>query len=129
MQQLFNLSCDVFKLLRGLETGYHLSALVDEELREVPLDVGTLLVVGVGLRQHVVEDVCDGVLHVPTGKALLLLEELEERVGIVAVHLHLLEAGEVGAEGELAEFVDALVGAGCLLTELVAGEVENGESL
>ena len=129
MNELFNLSFNILGFLRWLEAGNNLTALVDEELREVPLDVGLLLVVGVGLREHVVEDVGDGVFHIPACKALLLLQELEQRIGIVAIHLHLLEAGEVGTEGELAEFMDALVGARSLLTELVAGEIENLEAI
>ena len=71
----------------------------------------------------------DGVLHVPAGKAFLFLKILEERVGVFAVHLNFLKARKFGAKVEFAELVDAFVGAGCLLTELVAGEVENGESL
>ena len=66
---------------------------------------------------------------VPTGEALLCLEELIERVSVVAVDLDLLELWELGAVGELAERVDALVGARCLLAKLIAGEVENLEAL
>ena len=71
----------------------------------------------------------DGVLHVPSSESLLLLEELKQGVGIGSVDLHFLEAGELSAEVELAELMDALVGAGSLLTELVAGEVEDDEVL
>ena len=60
---------------------------------------------------------------------LLLLEELEEVVGVVAVHLHLLEARELGVVRELAELVYRLVGAWGLCAELVAREVEHLESL
>ena len=49
---------------------------------------------------------------VPTSEALLRLEKFIERVGVVAVDLDLLELWELGAVGELAERVDALVGAG-----------------
>lgn len=38
-----------------LKTCYYLSLLVDEELGEVPLDVGTLLVVRISLAQHLVK--------------------------------------------------------------------------
>ena len=57
---------------------------------------------------------------VPAGKTALLLQKTEERVGIVAVDLDLLETGEVGAVGEFAEIVDRLIGAGGLLAKLVA---------
>ena len=67
--------------------------------------------------------------HIPAGETFLLLEELEERIGIVAIHLHFLEAGEFSAEIELAEFMDTLVGARSLLTELIAWEVENFKPL
>ena len=71
----------------------------------------------------------DGVFHVPAGEALLLLEEEKEGIGIVAIDLDLLEAGELGTEIQLAELMDALVCARGLLSELVAGEVENLEAL
>ena len=95
-----------------LEAGNNLAFLVDQEFGEVPLDVRLLLVVWVSLRQHILQDVGDGVLHVPAGKALLLLQELEQRVGIVAVDLYLLEAGKLCTEVQLAELVYALVSAG-----------------
>ena len=129
LQELLNLLLDVGDLFCGLETGDHLTFLVDEEFGEVPLDVRLLLVVGISLGKHVVEDVGDGVLHIPAGKAFLLLQELIERVCIVAVDLDLLETGELCAEVQFAELVNALICARCLLSELVAGEIENLESL
>jgi hypothetical protein len=54
---------------------------------------------------------------------------LEERLGIFAINLYLLETGEFSAEVQFAELVDALVSAGSLLAELVAREVENLETL
>ena len=128
-QQFFNLLFDVGDLLGGFKAGNHLTFLVDEEFGEVPLDVGLLLIVRVCLREHIVEDVGDGVLHIPAGKTLLLLQELVEGVGIVAVDLDLLEARELRAEVKLTELMDALVCARGLLAELVAGEVENLKAL
>ncbi len=112
-----------------LEAGNHLSFLVNQELSEIPLDVGLLTVVGVSFLQHVVKNMSNGVRHIPSVETFLLLQELEERVGIVTVHLDLLEAGEFCAEVQLAELVDAFVGTGSLLSELVAGEIENLEAL
>ena len=66
---------------------------------------------------------------IPTGEAFLLLEEFIEGLGVVAVDLNLLELREIGAIVELAELMDAFVGAGRLLSELVAGEVEDFEAL
>ena len=71
----------------------------------------------------------DGVALIPSGKAALLLEELEEGLGIVAVDLHLLEARELRAVGQLAEVVDALVRTRGLLAKLVAGEIEDFKAL
>lgn len=60
---------------------------------------------------------------VPAGEAFLLLEELIERRGIVAVDLYLLELWELRAIGELAKLMDALIRAWGLLGKLVAREV------
>ena len=49
LEELLDLFGDMLDLLCGLETGYHLSLLIDEELGEVPFDIGFLLVVGVSL--------------------------------------------------------------------------------
>ena len=70
----------------------------------------------------------DRMIHVPTGKALLFLEVFEQGVGIFAVHLHLLEPWKFGAVIQLAETMNGLVGARSLLSELVAGEIENFET-
>ena len=128
-QKFFYLLLDIGGFLCRLKTGDNLTFLVDEEFREVPFDVGLLFVVGIGLGEHVVENMGDGVLHIPAGEALLLLEEEVEGIGIVAIDLDLLEARELSAEVQLAELMDALVGAGSLLPELVAREVENLETL
>ena len=66
---------NVLNLLSRFEAGHHLTFFVDEELREVPLDVGLLLVVGIGLGEHLVEDGGYGVSLVPTSKAFLLRAE------------------------------------------------------
>ena len=68
-------------------------------------------------------------LGIPAGEAFLLLQELVQGICILAVDLDLLEAGELGAEVHLAELMDAFIGARSLLSELVAGEVENLETL
>ena len=128
-QQFLNLCFDMLNLLGRLVTGNDHAALVDEELGEIPLDVGFLHVVRVFLGKHIVEDVSNGVLHIPAGKAFLLREVLEQRVGIVAIDLHLLEAGELCAEIQLAELMDGLISARGLLAKLVAGEVQDDELL
>ena len=128
-QFFLNLGLYDLHLGGGLEAGYHLALLVDEELGEVPLDVGLLLVVGVCLAEHVVQNSCQVVLGIPAGEAFLLLQELVQGICILAVDLDLLETRELGAEVQLAELMDAFIGARSLLSELVAGEVENLEAL
>ena len=58
------------KFCGRLEAGYNLTLLVNEELGEVPLDIGTLLVVRISLAQHLVENRVERVALVPTSKAL-----------------------------------------------------------
>ena len=110
--------------LGRFKPGYYHTLLVDEELSEIPLDVGLAFVVGICLGEHLVENRIDGMRLIPTGKTFLLFEEFIERVGIVAIDLQFLELRELGAIGELAELVDALVGTGSLLTKLIAGKIE-----
>ena len=129
LNNLFNLLCDIVEALCRFESSHYHSALVDEELGEVPLDIALLLVVRVGLAEHLVEDWGEGMALVPAGKTALLLQETEERVGIVAVDLDLPETGEVGTVGEFAEIVDRLIGTGGLLAKLVAGEIEDFKAL
>ena len=120
---------NIVNALCGLETGNNLSFLVNQEFGEVPLDIGLLLVVWVSFAQHVVQNWSDGVVHIPTCKPLLLLQELIQWLGILAVYLYFLKAWEFGAEGQFAELMDAFVRSRSLLSKLVAGEVENFEAL
>ena len=98
LQQILDLLLNVLNLFCRFEACYHLTFLINQELGEVPLDVGLLFVVRVGLSQHVIKNVCNGVFHIPTCKALLFFQELEEWVGIVAINLNFLEAWEVCSE-------------------------------
>ena len=77
----------------------------DQELGEVPLD------------------------HAAEHAALLALEPLVQRVGVLAVDLDLGEHGERDAVLLLAEGGDLVLGAGLLPAELVAREPEDGEAL
>lgn len=58
LEQFFNLLAHVFKAFGGFETGHHKSLLVNEELGEVPFDVGLFLIVGVFFRKNLVEYGC-----------------------------------------------------------------------
>ena len=119
----------MLNLLSRLEACHYLTLLVDQELGEVPLDLSTLLIIGVCLGQHLVENRIERMGLIPAGKALLALEELIQRIGIVAIHLQLLEAGEIGAIIELAELMDRLVCAGSLLAKLIAREIQDLKAL
>ena len=75
------------------------------------------------------QDRCDAMAHVPACKALLTLQKLVERVGILSVHFYLLKARELRAIGQLTEFMDRLIGTRCLLAKLITGEVEHFKPL
>src|SRR6185437_15171023 len=59
---------------------------------------------------------------------LLVLEELEKRMGGVAVHVNLAEDRELDSVVQIAERLDVCVGAGFLVSELIARAPENFES-
>ena len=81
-----------------------LSVFIDEELLEVPRDVGAVAITWLGLFQQLVQ----------------------RRSG-VAVHLDLGEHGEVHIKLRRCEFKDLGVGAGLLVGELVAREAEHDD--
>ena len=80
-------------------------ALVEQKLREIPLD-------RLGAEQP--------------GRRLL--QRLEERMGVRAVDLDLGEHRESDVVGELAEAGDLLLVPRLLVAELVAGKTEHGEA-
>ena len=55
LQPLFDLLSDDLKTSGRFETSDNLTFLVDQELGEVPLDVGAFLIVRISLAQHLVE--------------------------------------------------------------------------
>ena len=73
VQPLFDSLSDDIETCGRLEASYNLTLLVNEELGEVPLDIGTLLVVRISLAQHLVENRVERVALVPTSKALTCL--------------------------------------------------------
>jgi hypothetical protein len=84
----------------------HVALLVDEELLEVPGDVGAVALAWLGV-----------------------LQDLVEGSGAVAVDLDLGEHREVDVVLRLHELEDLLRGSGLLLAELVARETEDREAL
>lgn len=83
-----------------------LPILADQKLLKVPLDA---------LQAH--------------DSGLLVLQEVVQRAGLVAVDVDLAEHGEGDAVVELTEGLDVRVGAGLLRAELVAGEAEDLKTL
>lgn len=57
----------------------------------------------------------------------LILQPLEERTRLIAVHIRLAHDRETHPIVQLAEFLDGVVGPGFLAAELVAGEAEDDE--
>ena len=129
LQQFFDSLVDVLDLFCRFEACYNLTLLVDKELSEVPLDIGLLLVVGVGLREHVIQDMGNRVFHIPSSKTFLFCQELVEWFRIVTIDFDFFETGKLCAEVQLAELVYRLVSARSLLSKLVAREVEDFETL
>ena len=129
VQPLFDSLSDDIEACGRLEAGYNLTLLVNEELGEVPLDIGTLLVVRISLAQHLVENRVERVALVPTSKALTFFQKFEERGSIVSVYLDLLVALELCAVCKLAELMNAFICTRGLLTKLVARKIKYFETL
>ena len=128
-QFLLDARFHVLRLRGGLEAADDAAFAADEELGEVPLDVGLRCVVGIGLGEHLVEQLRQRMLGVEAGKACLALQPLVDGVGAVAIDLDLRHQREGDAVVDAAELLDLLVGAGLLMAELVAGEADDDESL
>jgi len=120
---------DVVHVVGRLEAGDDVAFAVDEELGEVPFDIGLLCEVGVGLAEHVVQERRELMAFVEAFEAFLFLQPGVERHLVLAVDVGLGELWEHGTVGELAELGDFFVCARSLLAELVAGEVEDFETL
>ena len=113
---------------RGLEARGHVTLTVDDELREVPLDLRVVLVVGVKLRQDLPELV--GHLALAEAlEALLGLQELVEWQGVLPVDVGLPHLGVLRAVLLHAEVVNLLVRPGRLRAKLVAGDVQDLKTL
>ena len=109
----------------GLKTGYHVALTVDEELCEVPLDVGILVVEAVLRTEGGIEIGSTGVVEVKATETGFALEPCIKRCGILTIDIDLVHLREGDAVVAGAESVDFLKGAWCLLAKLVAGEVED----
>ena len=78
LQPLFDLLSDDLKTSGRLETSDNLTFLVDQELGEVPLDVGAFLIVRISLAQHLVEHWVERMCLIPTSKTLGFFQELKQ---------------------------------------------------
>ena len=125
LQCIFDVGFDVGNLDGRLVTLQHLTVAADEELGEVPLDVAVLVVVGIALAKHVVYPLTYGIVDIKASKAFLCFEPREERMGLLAVDINLIELGELDVVLQRTELMDLLNGARCLFPKLIAGEVEN----
>lgn len=113
----------------GFKACYYATFPVDEELGEIPFDIGLLGIVGVGTVEYGVEHIGERMCRVETRKAFLLLEVGVERRLVGSIDVDFVETGKEGVEVGNAELLNLGVGSGCLSAKLVAGEVENLKSL
>ncbi len=123
-----NALSDFLHIGSRLEPCYDVAFTVYDELGEVPLDVGVVLIVGITLLEHLAHHQGCGALS-ESLKTLLLLEVGEQGESILDVDVRLLHLRELRLILELAELVDLLVCAGSLSRELVAGDVYDLEAL
>ena len=123
LQNGFDLGLDLVHGGGGLHALDDVALAVDQELGEVPLDVAVVLVVLV----HLLDDAAEHQTHgaVEALKAGVLGQPLVEGDGVLAVDVDLGKLREGDAEAAGAEGVDLLVGAGGLIGKLVAGEVQD----
>ena len=112
---------NVVHLVRGLVALDDTAVARNEELGEVPFDVGILVVVGVFLAKHVVQQLAQAFVEIEAAETFLCLQIGIEGVFVRTVHLNFVELWELDVEVSRAELVDFLNGAGCLFAELVAG--------
>src|ERR1700685_3357522 len=105
----------------GLVALDDISLSIDEELREVPLDLVGALRFRTDLRDRLIEVPVLG----PEVSRCLLAQERVERVGISAVDVDFGEHREGDVVGCLAKGLDLGVAARFLLLELVAGKSED----
>ena len=101
---------------------------VDDEFREIPLDVRLLVPFGILLGEFLFQQVLERVF-VESLKALLGFQVVIQRQGVLAVDVRLLHllVGRLVVQG--AERVDFLIRSRCLPAELVARDVQNLKAL
>ena len=111
-----------------LKTAHDLAFAVNQELCEVPLDVGLRCVIGICLGEHLVQQFGERMLGCEAGKASLARQPFVDGMGILAVHFNLRHQGEGDAMILAAKLLDLLVGTGFLMPELVARETDDDQS-
>ena len=113
---------------RRLKAGDNLTFTIDQEFGEIPLDIGLvpkLLIVHLGKfgKGGDLQSLAE------TFKRFFTRQIHIERIGIVSVDVDLLELREFRSEFHGAEFVDFLLASRRLVGKLIAGEVQNFQSL
>ena len=124
-----HISFDIGHLVGRLIAFQHLAVARNEELGEIPLDARLRSIVGILPLEHPVHAFAQVIVEVETAKRSLRLQVSIERSLVLAIDIDFVELRELDSEVGGAELMDFGDGAGCLLTELVAGEVEDFETL
>lgn len=128
-QSLLNSRFQILASNRRFKTAQHFAIGTYQELSKVPADIVIPGGLFVGLGRHDGHQTHQRMLQAEFLYAGLSLKPLVKRNGIFAVHINLLEAGELGAKTQCAEFLNFLVGARRLAAELIAREIQNFQTL
>ena len=123
LQTLLNLVFQLFHI-GGLKTGDDLTVSVNQKFGKIPLDLAIVFIILI----HLFSNARHHKRHGRLAKALefgVVGQPLVERNGIFAVHVNLCKLREFDTESERTEAVDLLIAAGCLLSKLIAGKIEN----
>ena len=129
LQQSFDFRCDGFRRCGGFKPFRDIAVPVHQELCEVPFDLRGFVIIGIFGAELCVKSSADLVVQVKTGKAFLALQPGVERVSVLSVDIDFSELGVSDAETRFAESVDFFVGSFGLTAKLIAGEIEDLESL
>lgn len=129
LQQGFDFWCNGFRRCSGFKPFRDIAVPVHEELCEVPPDLRGFVIIGIFGAEFCVKSSSDLVVQVKAGKAFPALQPGEERVCILSVDIDFSKLGVSDAETGFTESIDLFVGSFGLAAKLVAGEIEDLESL
>ena len=129
LQQSFDFRCDYFRRCSGFKTFRDIAVPVHQKLCEVPPDLRGFVIIGIFGAEFCIKSSSDLIVQVKAGKAFLTLQPGEERVCILSVDIDFSKPGVSDAETGFAESIDLFIGSFGLAAKLVAGEIEDLESL